>query len=132
MVIISKKANEALLSFSTLCVCECEAGFSAMNRMKSEIKGFRHWRTWGCACQPSDLAFFNLPRTKHTIKTPLYGSAFFPNSLFHHFQDLCHTFLEIFTKFYGQLLSDPSQNYIRLDTRLQIQGHKNQHVHPAV
>jgi hypothetical protein len=44
---------------------------------------------------------------------------------------LRRTFSEIFTKFDAVPLSDPSWNRIRPNTRLQIKGHKNQHIHLA-
>jgi hypothetical protein len=48
-----------------------------------------------------------------------------------HCQGLRQTFSKICTKSDAVPLSDPSWNCIKPDTRLQIKGHKNHHMHPA-
>jgi hypothetical protein len=55
--------------------------------------------------------------------------AFFPERLSNHCQGLRRTFSEVCTEFEAVPLSDPSRNRIRPDTRLQINGSNNQHIH---
>jgi hypothetical protein len=51
--------------------------------------------------------------------------------LSNHCQDLHHSLSESCTKFDAVPLSEPSRNRISPDTRLQIKGLNDQHVHPA-
>jgi hypothetical protein len=79
------------------------------------------------ACQ--DEFFANNPldvkeNDEHAPDMPLTAHAFFPEHLSSHCQGLCCTFSEICTTVAAVPLSDPSQNSIRPDTRLQIKGLK--------
>jgi hypothetical protein len=62
---------------------------------------------------------------------PCTDHAFFPERLPNHYQGLRRTFSKICTKFSAVHLLDPSRNRFRPDTRIQIKGRKNEHVHPA-
>jgi hypothetical protein len=76
----------------------------------------------------SGLAFFSVSMS---VDFPCTAHAFFPERLSNHCQGLRHTYFYICAKFDAVPLLDPMQNHIRLDTRLQIKGHKNQHIHAA-
>jgi hypothetical protein len=81
------------------------------------------------------LAFFGLGDFGLAIQTPFKTWVRFmlssPRRLSSHFKGLRRNFSETCTKFDAYSLSDPSQNLIRPDARLQIKGRKNQHAHPA-
>jgi hypothetical protein len=66
-----------------------------------------------------------------SLDFPCTAHAFFPEHLSNHCQGLSRTFSEICTKCNAVPLSDPSRHRIRTDTRLQTEGRKHQHVHPA-
>jgi hypothetical protein len=70
------------------------------------------------------LAFFGLVE----FGLSCTSHVFLLEHLSNYYQDLCRTFFEIRTKFYVVLLSDASRNRIRPNTRLQIEGLKNQHI----
>jgi hypothetical protein len=87
----------------------------------------RKW--WACSW------LFSSPVSPYSVSVstdfPCTVHAFFPERLSNHCQDLCLTFGEICITFYAVPLSDRLRNRIRPDTRLQIKGSKNQHVHSA-
>jgi hypothetical protein len=59
------------------------------------------------------------------IDFPCTAHVFFPERLSSHYQGLLRNSFEICTKFEAFPMSNPSRNYIRPDTRLQIKGRKN-------
>jgi hypothetical protein len=65
-----------------------------------------------------------------SLDSPCMAHDFCPERLSNHCQFLCGTFPDIYTKFDAFPLSDPSRNYIRPDTRLQMKEHKNSS-HPS-
>jgi hypothetical protein len=81
--------------------------------------------SWFCYLPVSPFSFtvnLDLSCTVH---------AFFPESLSNHCQGLRRTFSEIFTQFGTVLLSYPSRNRIRPDTRLQTEGSKKSALSPS-
>jgi hypothetical protein len=80
--------------------------------------------SWLCSASVSPFSV--------SVSFPYKTHSFFPERLCNHYHGLCRTFSEIWTKFDAVILSDPSRNLIRPNTRLQVEGHRNQHVHPAV
>jgi hypothetical protein len=62
---------------------------------------------------------------------PCTARAFFPERLTNHCQGVRHTLFEIYTKCDAQLLSDPSRNRVRPDTRLQIKWRKKSAHQPS-
>jgi hypothetical protein len=69
----------------------------------------------GCLTSPEPSMPFKHPCTAH---------ASFPERSSNHCWCFRHTFSKICTEVDSHLLSDPSRNRIRPDTRLQIKGHK--------
>jgi hypothetical protein len=77
------------------------------------------------------VTFFGLPWTEQLFKPPCTASAFFLERLSNYCQGLRHTFSWDLHNIDAVPLPDPSRNRIRIDTRFQIKGRKNQHVYPA-
>jgi hypothetical protein len=72
-----------------------------------------------------DFALYlsRLFRSRRVWTLPCTAHAFFPERLSNHCQVVRRTSSEIYTKFDAVLLSDPSRNPIRPDTRLLIKEH---------
>jgi hypothetical protein len=71
------------------------------------------------------LAFLGLSKFGHVIQTQVCGSSFFSERLSNHYQVIPLTFSEMYTKYDAVLLTDPSRNPIRPDTRLQMKVVEN-------